>query len=167
MYCTSFITKDISFREKLILWADKYKIQQTSLTALLHILKDEGHDNLPNDGRTLMNTPRSTTIYKKSDGHYYHYGLQNGIIDKLSQMITSKFNNPIIINVNIDGLPISKSSKSQLWPILIQIVFKNHRSIAPFIVGAYHGYNKPSSNNHFLQHFIIEFKKIEYNRIYI
>lgn len=32
-------------------------------------------------------------------------------------------NNVIQIDVNIDGLPISKSSKSQLWPILILIFF--------------------------------------------
>ncbi|KAL6420504.1 hypothetical protein ACFW04_013839 [Cataglyphis niger] len=30
-----------------------------------------------------MNTPRFTILYKKSGRHYYHYGLQNGIIDQL------------------------------------------------------------------------------------
>lgn len=110
----SSTTKDISLKEKVILWTDKYKIQHTSLTALLNILKDEGYDNLPNDGRTLMNTPRLTTIHKKSGVHYYHYGLQNGIIDKLNQLNASKFNNPIVINVNIDDLSVSKSSKKPI-----------------------------------------------------
>lgn len=114
--------KQISLREKLILWTDKHKIEQKSLTSLLNVLKGEGHDNLPNDGRILINTPRSTILYTRSGGYYYHYGLQNGIIDQLKQLNMLIRNNVIYINVNIDGLPISKSSKSQLWPILAQIV---------------------------------------------
>lgn len=104
-----------------------------------------------------MNTPRSTILYKKSGGHYYHYyGLQNGIIDQLKLLNMLISNNVIYINVNIDGLPISKSSKSHLWLILAQIVFEDS---VPFIVGAYHGYNKPTSSN-FLQHFVDEFKQL-------
>lgn len=149
--------RQISLREKLILWTDKHKIEQKGLTSLLHILKSEGHDNLPNDGRTLMKTPRCTILYKRSGGYYYHYGLQNGIIDQLKQKSMLIRNNVIQIDVNIDGLPTSKSSKSQLWPILIQIVSENS---VPFLVGAYHGYNKPTVDNNFLQHFVTEFKHL-------
>jgi len=116
-----FNNKQISLREKLILWTDKHKVEQKSLTALLNILRSEGHDNLSQDGRTLMNTPRSTILYKRSGGYYYHYGLQNGIIDNFKQLNTLIKSNVVYINVNID-LPITKSSKSQLWPILAQIV---------------------------------------------
>jgi len=94
-----------------------------------------------------MATPRITTIYEKSDGNYFHYGLQNGIIDELNRLNVS-FDNPIFINVNILMGFQFLSSKSQLWPILAQIV-KNHTSTIPFIVGAYHGNNKPSTDNHF------------------
>ena len=155
--------KQISLREKLILWTDKHKIEQKSLTSLLNILKGEGHDNLPNDGRTLMNTPRSTILYTRSGGYYYHYGLQNGIIDQLKQLNMLIRNKVIYINVNIDGLPISKSSKSQLWPILAQIVSEDS---IPFLVGAYHGYNKPTTFNSFLKH-CQRVQAIKYNRFYI
>jgi len=40
------------------------------------------------------------------------------------------------LDLNIDGLPISKSSKSQLWPILGRI------SGLSFAIGVYHGYQK-------------------------
>lgn len=149
-------SKQISLRKKLILWTDKYKVEQKSLTCLLRILKSEGHNNLPNDGRTLMNTPRSTILYRRSGGYYY-YGLQNGIIDQLEQLYTLITNNVIYINVNIDGLPISKSSKNQLWPILAQIVSVDSM---PFLVGAYHGYGKPTTSNNFLQNFVREFKQL-------
>jgi len=59
--------------------------------------------------------------------------------------------------VNTDGLPISKSSKSQLWPILAQIVSEDS---VPFLVGAYHGYSKPTTSNNFLQHFVKEFEQL-------
>lgn len=156
-YCASLATKEKSFQEKLMFWADEYNIEQNSLTALLNILKSEGHKNLPYDGRTLMKTPRSTIIHESSGGHYFHYGLQNAIIDQLKRFNVHKFNNPIVINVNIDGLPISKSSKSQLWPILAQICLENPTS--PFIIGAYHGCNKPNTDN-FLQHFVTEFQHL-------
>lgn len=147
--------KQISLREKLILWTDEHKTEQKSSSSLLRILRSEGHNHLPKDSRTLMKTPRFTILYKKSGGHYYHYGLQNGLIDQLKQFNMLISNNVIYINVNIDGLPIAKSSKSQLWPILAQIVSENSK---PFI--AYHGYSKPTSSNNFLQHFVEELKQL-------
>lgn len=156
-YGTSHYTKGMSLREKLNLWAVEHKVQHATLTSLLKIFKDEGY-NLPNDGKTLLKTPRCTQIYQKSGGDYYHYGLGNGIIDILSQYSNLMLQNPIAININVDGLPISKSSKSQLWPILAQIVAEGPPII--FIIGIYHGNNKPTTDNHFLQQFITEFKQL-------
>lgn len=102
-----FDKKQISLREKLILWTDKYKVHQKAVSSLLKILRSEGNDDIPNDARTLMNTPRSTILYKRSGGSYYHYGLQNGIIDQLKQLNLLSLSNIIYINVNIDGLPIA------------------------------------------------------------
>lgn len=149
-------TDRISLRQKLILWTVEHKIQHISLTSLLNILKSEGHD-LPCDGRTLMKTPKCTNICQKSGGYYYHHGLKNGIIDVLCQLNNYALQNPILINVNIDGLPIAKSSKSQLWPILAQMFVEGPPII--IIVGVYHGYNKPTDIN-FLQDFITEYKEL-------
>jgi len=41
-----FNNKQISLREKLILWTDKHKVEQKCLTALLNVLRSEGHNNL-------------------------------------------------------------------------------------------------------------------------
>lgn len=83
--------------------------------------------------------------------------MQNGIIDQLEQLYTLITNNVIYINVNIDGLPISKSSKNHIWPTLAQIVSVDSM---PFLVGAHHGYGKPTTSNNFLQHFVREFKHL-------
>lgn len=60
-------------------------------------------------------------------------------------------NQVIMIDLNIDGLPISKSSKSQIWPILNKIY--SDKAFTPFVISAYHGYSKPSSLNKFLTPF--------------
>lgn len=55
--------------------------------------------------------------------------------------------------VGIDGLPLAKSSSSQFWPILPYVQpFKEY----VFLVGLYHGFEKPVDSNDFLKDFIDE-----------
>lgn len=56
---------------------------------------------------------------------------------------------------NIDGLPISKSSSSQLYPILCIINYVRATNNI-FVIGIYHGYDKPSNFNVFLEDFVNE-----------
>jgi len=57
--------------------------------------------------------------------------------------------------INIDGLSITKSSNSQVWPILGSIYEYNH----VFIIGIYFDKeHKPASSNEFLHGFVQEFK---------
>lgn len=58
---------------------------------------------------------------------------------------------------NIDGLPLSKSSSSQLYPILCNL-FDNRRYVD--VVGIYHGYDKPKQANEFLSEFVNDCKDI-------
>ncbi|KYM96515.1 hypothetical protein ALC62_12824 [Cyphomyrmex costatus] len=60
-----------------------------------------------------------------------------------------------MIDLNIDGLPISKSSKSQIWPILGKIY--GDKKFTPFVISAYHGYTKPSSADKLLTSFCEEY----------
>jgi len=50
--------ENLSFKEKLHMWATEYNITQRSLTVLLYILKKEGFSNLSSDARMLLNTPK-------------------------------------------------------------------------------------------------------------
>ncbi|XP_018399619.1 PREDICTED: uncharacterized protein LOC108777277, partial [Cyphomyrmex costatus] len=69
------------------------------------------------------------------------------------------------ICINIDGLPISKSSGSQFWPILICIDLPtiNEKWQKPFTVGIYHGFKKPTDAHQFMNSFINEFQNLEKN----
>jgi len=70
----------------------------------------------------------------------------------------------IKIAIGIDGLPLTKSSNSQLWPILAFIV--DEIKIV-FPVGVYHGNAKPKDSNDFMADFISETKDLLANGIYI
>jgi len=98
-------------------------ITHSIVNELLTILRKHGHVDLLKDVRVLLQTPRNASVNFKSvgNGRYMHFGIFSGL--KRSIQIYSKFitRNNIKLNINIDGLPLSKSSGSQFWPILASI----------------------------------------------
>jgi len=65
------------------------------------------------------------------------------------------------MSINIDGLPLSKSSSQQFWPILGSIIPYNN----VFVIGLYHGNDKPANANDFLKDFVNEMKDMCENGI--
>lgn len=63
----------------------------------------------------------------------------------------------LALNFNCDGLPISRSSKGQFWPILCS--FQNI-NIRPFDVGIYYGDSKPNSAKNYLQELLSAVKEL-------
>ncbi|XP_070513005.1 uncharacterized protein [Cardiocondyla obscurior] len=153
-------TAESELKENLQSWAIEYNVTHRSLTSLLKILKEGGHHELPGDARTLLQTPKQTIVMECDNGHYYHYGLENALQDKL-QWANLNDINEIQININIDGLPLAKSSQSQLWPIL-GVIF-NINNTDPFLIGAYHGNKKPANASTFLQRFCDEYDNLHKN----
>ncbi|XP_046737627.1 uncharacterized protein LOC124406298 [Diprion similis] len=111
-----------------------------------------GH-NVPLDARTLLQAPRKLEIIDMSPGHYYHFGLVQGSVRSVAKYYSTE-NCPkeLQININVDGLPLTKSSGSQFWPILASVEADFYTE--PFIVGLYHG------SNEFMKYFTEECSKI-------
>lgn len=132
-------------------------ITQNDLTKLLKVL-NKYHPELPTDARTLKQTPPEKSSLKSvSPGNYYHFGLEKGIsfvVEKLSIPVTEKV---LQLQVNIDGLPIFKSSAECFWPILCSLY---GYSGSVFLVGAYAGTKKPDDCSKFLENFIDELKHV-------
>lgn len=131
--------------------------QLTNLTNLLKILRYHNKNDfkdLPLDARTLLQTPRSIEIRIVHPGLYWHNGLKKCLLKYLTVMNhLENESNQLNLIINIDGLPISKSSNSQFWPILGSIFKTNY----VFLIGLYHDYNKkPSDVHQFLDDFICE-----------
>ncbi|KAB0790726.1 hypothetical protein PPYR_15718, partial [Photinus pyralis] len=61
-----------NFNEKLRQWAISFNISHVAITALLTMLHVLKLPNLPKSSRTLLQTPRETTIAKMGNGHYWH-----------------------------------------------------------------------------------------------
>jgi len=144
----------IDICDELRTWNVEFNVSHNCLNKLLIILRSNGLD-VPKDGRTLMNTPKKHNILPMEPGAYLHFNIKQ-IISSL--LYKHEFDligiNDLKLGVNVDGLPISKSSKSQFWPILVSIC--NVPVLTKYIlpVGIYHGSKKPDSSEDFLNYFL-------------
>lgn len=153
--------KNDEFRKEIKEWALEFNITQRALKKLMNIVNKLLPNILPADPRTLLQTPVSIEVQKiGDDGLYWHQGLIF-CLNKIYQHFQNT--KSIAININIDGLPIYKSSKDEFWPILFNITeFPN---LKPMTIGIYHGKGKPSSVADFLSPFVEEVKLILENGI--
>lgn len=137
----------IEINSKLATWAVEHKISNSALGALLGILKPY-HTTLPTDPRTLLLTPRKILLKDVEPGKYFHCGIKQGLyyllLNTKSEVsftnVNLQQNNICNVLINIDGLPISDSSTSQIYPILMSL-HPHDNNVT--IVGLYHGYEKP------------------------
>lgn len=143
-------------------WTFDFNITRVALNSLLKFLKRNGFYYLPEDSRTLFQTPKSREIVEMNPGYYCHVGVKKGLDYNMAQLSTTNFPNEIELDFNIDGVPISKSSKSSFWLILARIVHLKQI----FVVGVYHGYKKPDSFPNFLRMFVDELKILTENYSY-
>jgi hypothetical protein len=160
------ITKQVQLRA----WTLKHSITHSALSDLLKMLhKWIPNDHFPIDSRTLMKTPKSIELQDISGGKYYYFGLKNKI-QKLVKLGIQPFKLPNISNLNsvenlltltigIDGLPISKSSNLQFWPILGKL--DQCIDPSPFVIALFYGETKPSSVLDFLNPLINEMILLE------
>lgn len=147
------------FQDNLAIWAVEHRITHTALRALLLILqKHPCFSTFPLDARTILKTPRQGDIRTVVPGLYYHFGL----VESIRQTFSTKGNiDCLTIAVNIDGLPLSKSSQQQFWPILGSVIPYGN----VFMIGLYYGYEKPEDANDFLKDFVNEAAEICQNGI--
>lgn len=149
---------------KLQSWMIEEQIRHKAGNALLKILRDCGHNLLPKDIRTLMQTERKVTqqIKKMDNGFYVHFGLLHGLQRLMERYCKEICSNSVIkLLINCDGMSLTKSSGSQFWPILVSI-YTDIRT-EPFPVGVYHGFSKPKNANNYLNDFINEMTEIHRN----
>lgn len=156
MNAEMFLDKDfkttVNLCDDLKDWSVVYNITQRALSANLKIFKSVGHD-LPSDARTLLKTPRKSKVVRTQDGTYYYANLFRNL-----KILLSKLDFDIgdmYIDFNIDGLPLSRSSRSDLWPILARVYNTKFKSDV-FLIGGYHGISKPKDLNLFFKHFVRE-----------
>jgi len=106
------IPNKLSLEEKLKNIIIKYHVSHNFVNELLEILRCEGL-KLPKDVRTLLRTPKNHDIIVMDPGIYIHLGTEF----MLKPILLEYFNyiemfDIIELGLNINGLPITKMSKS-------------------------------------------------------
>ncbi|XP_066910130.1 uncharacterized protein [Clytia hemisphaerica] len=139
--------------EKLKTWALNNNCTRACVNEVLGIVGDLGC-KVPKDKRTLLNTQRTVAQTPMGLGHYIYIGVENRITKLLSY---NDRVDSIVLFVNMDGLPLFKSSPINLWPILIQFhIFK------PIAVAFYCGKTKPPFTE-FMNDFVVEMNHLIQN----
>ncbi|KAF7996081.1 hypothetical protein HCN44_009917, partial [Aphidius gifuensis] len=159
--------EDDNFRRKigLIEWAISRKVPHVTLDALLVVLRRDwpGGDSLPKSSKTLLGTLGARyNIRPMADlnglmGQYTYCGIQRG----LEQCIEpdAHATNDISLQFHCDGLSVSKSSRSDIWPILCKVYSKSAK-YEPFVVAMFHGQSKPRNVNEYLEDFVNEINEL-------
>ena len=93
-------------------------------------------------------------------GNYYHFGLKNQLLAQLARIPELLSLNTLSIQVNIDGLPLFKSTNGSFLPILGKIL--NFKSAKPFVIGMFFGNSKPESAEVFLEDFVDEMEGLDH-----
>ena len=147
-------------------WAIKHQIKHCALRDIIKIVNAKYNANLPSDPRTICKTPSGLTdrIKKICGGEYFHFGLKNSLeefLESIPDAERSKVRS-VSLKVNCDGIPLSKSSGKQFWPILVQFCNGNETIISkPAPVAIFLGVSKPNSVQEYLQSFLDEMLELE------
>jgi len=150
---------EISLDEDLGKWVNQFNIPHNAVRDLLAKLRPY-HSTLPKDPRTLLKTKTDYNIVNLAGGSYYHFGTENSILVELQsnpELDIAAVQN-VTLQLNIDGLPLFKSSNAQFWPILARTVQPYNSK--PFIIGIFLGEHKPTNVQEFLQAYVAEINVI-------
>lgn len=167
LHLDSSVLLNSSLSQQLQNWVTKCNITHTALRKLLSLLRPFISEHLPRDPRTLLNTPKSTKIITMGSGIYTHIGVAYSVKQQLKTVPNKYIPEIIYLDYNVDGLPISKSTNSNVWPIQGLIRNLDQFKLPPFVVGIYHGYDKPKDSNEYLKSLYDELLFLQNNTVKI
>lgn len=160
---------DFDEAEELRKWAlsSNPPIAHTRLDSLLNILRRRLLPNLPKSAKTFLKTETTHRPEKLDDndnGEFIYFGLTPSLLRVIN---TELHKNAFIeLIINVDGLPLFKSSSKQFWPILGKVY---HKSILyqPFPIAIWCGSGKPGNLQKYLEKFIEEINQLQANGLFV
>ena len=134
---------DSVLSDRLANWASNFQVKQNAVDSLLKILKQSGHPNLCSSARGLLKTARDVPVQLKSGMQYIYFPIAEALVKHWNRYPNSDIDSAecIKISLNIDGLPLFKSSSASLWPVLCSIVNFHHIAVFPVVLT--YGSSKP------------------------
>lgn len=163
------INDEITFTTRLTQWAISERVTLSSLGKLLVVMRTHPALKcfLPKDPRTLLQTPRTLCMKPMGSGLFYYLGIADSLNALVAKhAIKVQTDQTVDLSVNIDGLPISKSTNSTFWPILCSLKSLPAVKGKVFLVALFHGDHKPDPDE-FLSDFVNECTHLSSNGIVI
>ena len=146
-------------------WVSKFNISHSALNALLSILHTY-HPFLPKDARTLLKTPKHYDILNVAGGIYHHFGIEKWVKSFIDSLPLEKDDiGEVSLQINIDGLPLFRSSNKQFWPILGRLA--KPCDSKPFVIGLYSGDQKPTNVHEYTEELVTELENLLQNGVLI
>ena len=142
--CDSDMESETSLTEDLANWINKHQIKHSAADDLLKLLRSHGHASLPLSARTLLKSDRVVVSEEKSGMQYAYLGVENSIVKHFDKYPTEIKENTTRLSValNIDGIPLFRSSNTVLWPTLCSILLQ---PVTVFPVAITCGRSKPDN----------------------
>ncbi|PAA73317.1 hypothetical protein BOX15_Mlig024569g1 [Macrostomum lignano] len=140
-------------------------LPQRAVTMILQLLLRLGHDVPANFKQLKKSNMSHSTVGKEAmpGGNFAYLSISKSIpiaLKLMSVKLRSETDNFLDLKVNIDGLPLWKSSKTEFWPILIQFSSVGRPVSRVYPVGLYCGVGKPPIEP-FLRKLINEIKVLK------
>lgn len=101
-------------------------------------------------------------IFKKSGGEFYYFGIEKSVFDMLYAKVEFLIDGfRLDLQINIDGLPLFKSTQHQFWPILGRFINIDQKE--PFIIGIFSGTSKLNDLDEYFREFLDEYNELHLN----
>ncbi|XP_058126336.1 uncharacterized protein LOC131271274 [Anopheles coustani] len=135
-------------------WAVDHEESRASVNEILAIFRIRTDYELPKDARTLMKTSTSIgqEIEAVAGGEYWYKGIEK-VLRNYYRSATPETDR-ISVQVSVDGLPLHKSSSTQVWPILMKMEQIPEAPI--MMIAMFCGSSKPNDLEPFLRPFVVE-----------
>jgi hypothetical protein len=162
---SEFSENDSPFKKFLSAYAVKFGTPRSHLSVLMkgvktHIEVPHNIDlGLPDDSRTLLNTPRQMAQYIKdaAGGRFAYLGLRQGL-KRLALQGVALSGKKIKLSTFLDGFTPHNNKRKKFWALLHSIYGDLDNRI--FMSGLYVGSSEPDSFNEILEQYVAEFNEL-------
>lgn len=161
----AMVFRNVAQMEQFVIESVRAWASQSGVLSMLKVndlLKrlSVGLPNMPKSHKTLLKNNLNLEISNLESGGKIWY---KGFTVNLDQMLLQDYlqiHGKIIIDINIDGLPLFSSSKLKFWPILGHLVGTLNE---PFIIAVYCGKSDPQNVEEYLEKYVSELEALFHN----
>lgn len=143
----------------------KYNISVRATKNILEIFHKCGVNYVPKSRSELFKDKVLFQVKKREigSGKFLYIGIEQNLkCCNNSDLMNSQ---SVILDVGVDGLPLFRSSRCCIWPILGAI--RNIPNISPFVIGVFIGTSHPSCHELYFEDFAKEYHYLKTNGINI